>query len=1327
MASSDLLTRARDLWRGRLIDLTRNNQLLYYKPLKVGTIELAAGPNEAADRILGGSDVPLTRLADGLAPGAVETVERRFLEIRRKAIENEEERGLKTLYLAVGLATWTAADGGRPPTAPIILVPIERADDRQKQAVRRSGDPEPNLAMVHVLETEFGCAGLGDALEDIDPNEAPEHYASAVHAELQRRAGGVPGFSVIDQTVISNFSFQKMAMVRDLDALAPQMAGNAIINAMAGDLEAAAQLLQTGPPLDARDLDRQSPDAEFTVLPADSSQQLVIAHVVRGDSGVIIGPPGTGKSQTISNVIAELAARGQSVRFVAEKRAALDAVKKRLLAVGLGHMVLDLHGTVTKKELMRQFGDAIAAIEGADAVDTTALHDAFTRSRSTLVQHDARMHTPLPPAGLTLFELQGRLVNAPSVADTGVTFGGPQMAALTPEGIGRATEALRQLTGVADLVLGQSASPWARAAVQTPGQAEEAGALAGRLSGEMLQQLAACTARCVDELGLQQPANLTEVGAVAHLSVDLAALLATYDPAILTEDLPGLAAALGPARRGIVSRWNGRYRAAVKHVRALRRQAVSPRQMLDEITLAAAAMAAWFARAGRRPPVASSGGQDLVACLDGFGRALTELSAYVSLPDLSTMALHELDGVLRPLAQDRLTPMRLARMAELLGELDREGFTPLVSAVRSRGVPAEFWLHALNRAVWSSTVMQAQLRDGSLAAFSGRMLDSVVEEFRRTDEIRTQCSAARVSRAHGLAAVETMNAHADQTSILRRQSQLKTRHRSLRQVMLEAADVAMALKPCWMASPLSVSQLLGGGQAYFDVVIFDEASQVLPEDAVAALMRGRSAVVAGDPKQLPPTTFFASRTDSDDAAGSDSVEDDVAGFESVLDLLAATFRPWDLEWHYRSKDERLIAFSNEYIYHRSLVTFPGPGLSTPVRHVLVDKRTGDADEESSAAEVEAVAGLVRDHAHRDAGEGTQRSLGVIAMGIKHARRIEARVEEMRREDPVLDTFLSRPGDDRFFVKNLERVQGDERESIVLSIGYGKDASGRLPYRFGPLLTQGGERRLNVAITRASHEMTLVSSFSHLDMDPARSNSEGVKLLRAYLEYMAGGGMSLVHETMTAFEENAFERDIAEALTAVGIRVVPQYGVSRYRIDMVTRHPQREGVLVLAIECDGATYHSSPTARDRDRLRQLHLEALGWRFCRIWSTDWFLDRATELRRVVAAHERRLQELAEAGTGGARVAHVVDNVVALPRAVAAAGAARGPRPPLQRGLDIGFYNPADLDRLVRWLRSDGRLRTDDQLLDEAMDDLGFHRHGARIDAALRSAVERTRQSA
>ena len=241
------------------------------------------------------------------------------------------------------------------------------------------------------------------------------------------------------------------------------------------------------------------------------------------------------------------------------------------------------------------------------------------------------------------------------------------------------------------------------------------------------------------------------------------------------------------------------------------------------------------------------------------------------------------------------------------------------------------------------------------------------------------------------------------------------------------------------------------------------------------------------------------------------------------------------------------------------------------------------------------------------------------MGIKHARRVEAEVDYALISRPELGAFFAEDKGERFFVKNLERVQGDERDAIILTIGYGKDRSGRLLYRFGPLNFKGGERRLNVAITRARRRMTIVSSFDHRDMDFDRTKARGVELLRLYLEYAESRGKRFGDGGRLAFPENSFEADVKNALQSKGIELIPQYGVSRYRIDFVAKHPKRPGRLVLAVECDGASYHSAYTARDRDRLRQQHLEALGWRFHRIWSTDWFMRRDQEIDRTVAAYE------------------------------------------------------------------------------------------------------------
>jgi hypothetical protein len=377
-------------------------------------------------------------------------------------------------------------------------------------------------------------------------------------------------------------------------------------------------------------------------------------------------------------------------------------------------------------------------------------------------------------------------------------------------------------------------------------------------------------------------------------------------------------------------------------------------------------------------------------------------------------------------------------------------------------------------------------------------------------------------------------------------------------------------------------------------VIFDEASQVLPEDAIPSILRGKHVIVAGDNKQLPPTTFFASAEEEDDS------EVDATGYESLLDMMIPFVRGFYLNWHYRSRDESLIAFSNHQMYDDRLVTFPGPGTNGAISHVHVDYiPTSDGQEDSSGGEVAKVVELVLQHARATPGL----TLGVITMGIKHANRIQGALDRELNGSSELSEFFDTGRQERCFVKNLERVQGDERDVIIISVGYGKDRAGNLPLRFGPILSAGGRRRLNVAATRAKQRVIVVSSFLFSDINSTQVRpGTGLEFLKSYIEYASSGGRLLLNGELTTEPMNDFETDVYDALSSKGIDVVPQLGCSKFRVDLAACHPTAPGKYVLAIECDGATYHSSYTARDRDRLRQQQLEKLGWTFHRIWSTD-----------------------------------------------------------------------------------------------------------------------------
>lgn len=1312
--------------------------LLYFRPLKKGTLDAGAAPPEVLSDLVHGRPVALRRLV----PADDEERAAAVLQaIRRQALTNLEERGLETLYLTMGIATWPATDEGRPPEAPVLLVPLKvetRGRDDRNLTLQRSGDIQLNLVLLHAL-SGLGCElEADDVLAKEDPEEVESFQPDEVFAAIEAAAASVRGFRIErGRAVVGNFSFQKLAMVHDLRERAVEMAGHELIAALVGDLQARQALLGARSLPDPREFDRRPPDQEFLVLDADSSQQRVTEAVLVGQDGVIQGPPGTGKSQTIANLIASLAAQGKRVLFVAEKRAALEVVLERLNHVGLGHLVLDLHGAdVSKREILARVKQSLEAIRTAQAPDTRDVHGTFSRRRERLAHHARRMHDPRPPSRLGVFELQARVLRSPErVRATSVRWRGDALDRLDPGTIARLRDLLAEAGGQASLFTRTDPSPWTQAALLDGSAAETAVDAVGRLLHEHLPALRGQLESACAAVRLPMIDSPTGAADVVTILGYLRSHVERYVPAIHEENVEEIADALEPALRGRLRAFlaflvSSRYRAALRRMRGLRR--VAP------LTAGAAAVDArkiakfmrlWRSRAGEDVlPRDYAGLEDLRRA---HKEAATELAALESLlanVPLFGKRFEDLAALLATLHTDAATARRIPRVRAIEQALEAAGASAVTAEIRKRGVAPDLWPALLDHAWFASCLERVQKEEPELAAFDGRTHDGVVAEFCELDQDRLQLAAERVRRAHAERVIAAMNEHPEQDALVRREAEKKARHLPLRKLLREAPDVLTAVCPCWMASPLSVSQLLDADRRYFDVVMFDEASQVLPEDAVPAILRGSRVVVAGDRHQLPPTMFFVSGDDSEDEAV-DAEPLPTEGFESLLDLMSAFLTPWPLEWHYRSRDERLIAFSNRHIYKDGLVTLPGTGGPPVVSHVLVAHVPGrDGDEDSASAEVRRVVEIVLDHAERR----PQETLGVIAMGLKHANRIEAALDVALRGRADLRPFFDPSRKERFFVKSIERVQGDERDSIVLSVGYGKDRSGRLPFRFGPILHEGGERRLNVAVTRARGRMTVVSSFGYEDMDPERCRSEGTKLLRLYLQYAASEGRLLGDRgDDRSWPLNSFECDIYDALTARGIPLLSQWGSSRYRIDLVAKHPSDPGRLVLAIECDGATYHAAPTARDRDRLRQQHLEALGWRFLRIWSTDWFQRRESEITRAVRAYEeavaaadraRATAAVQQAESPHAASAPLPERETCSTEAESApAPTNRSPRPLMGRRKSIEDYTDRELEEMVRWILSDGLLRPNEDIVREVAAELGFQRIGVRIRATIVAAIE------
>ncbi|MGW7258700.1 DUF3320 domain-containing protein [Streptomyces sp. NPDC054834] len=541
------------------------------------------------------------------------------------------------------------------------------------------------------------------------------------------------------------------------------------------------------------------------------------------------------------------------------------------------------------------------------------------------------------------------------------------------------------------------------------------------------------------------------------------------------------------------------------------------------------------------------------------------------------------------------------------------GLDTLVDQGVERGTSGLVFPELVERAVLQSWTEHQLATDSRLRPVSGTARDALVTRFQEHDRQLVESAPATVIAACN--ARRPRRLHSGQAGILLRQSQLKRRHMPVRELLSETRDVVRLIKPCFMMSPLTVSQFLPP-DFRFDVVIFDEASQVLPQDAVNCVYRGDALIVAGDQKQLPPTSFFNTAGDDDD--DEDAWAEDDGSFESVLDACKASgvLRSLPLRWHYRSRHEELITFSNRSFYENAMVTFPGAlehGDDIGVAFFQADGVYDRGRRRDNRIEAELVAERVIHHFTTRPGL----SLGVVALSQAQAQAIDEAVQKALSQQPELRQYVNEDRLDGFFIKNLESVQGDERDVMIMSIGYGPDAQGTLRSNFGPINKEGGWRRLNVAATRARRRMEVVASF-----DPSRIADQAnpsVQHLKRFLEYARSGPGVLepAGENCAVETRTPFEKEVQRVLTGWGYDVQAQIGVAGYRIGLGIRHPDMPGTYALGIECDGAMYHSAFVARDRDRLRESVLRGLGWRLYRVWSTDWYRNRPDAEARLRAA--------------------------------------------------------------------------------------------------------------
>lgn len=552
---------------------------------------------------------------------------------------------------------------------------------------------------------------------------------------------------------------------------------------------------------------------------------------------------------------------------------------------------------------------------------------------------------------------------------------------------------------------------------------------------------------------------------------------------------------------------------------------------------------------------------------------------------------------------------------DLLVDLKEIGILTFINDVIKNNVNEDSIVGTFKKQFYLQWIDLLIRQNSTLSQFSRISQDRAVKEFAEKDIEQFKINQIKLREKLSSACPESNCAsYGSPLSMLLRENQKSRSKMDIRSLFKEAGELVQKVKPCFMMSPLSVSTYLDYDSIKFDIVIFDEASQMFPWDAICAISRAKQAIIVGDSKQMPPSNFFSTVINNGE---DDDEDDDVRSFDSILDLASVVLPQVRLSWHYRSRCEQLIAFSNKNFYDNKLISFPSAEADSEGLGIDYYYANGEFDRSShnNRKEAEYVVDLI----YKNIDRYPTRSLGVVAFSQSQQDLIDKLLLRRRQTTPEKEFFFDENKEDAFFIKNLETVQGDERDSIIFSVGYGPDSKGIISLNFGPLNRDGGEKRLNVAVTRAKYNIQVVSSMHAMDIDLSRTGSEGVRLLREYLDFAENGEIALErNESVGNIDQfdSDFEFEVCEFLRNHGFSVDTQVGCSGFRIDLGLKM-RNSSDYVLAIECDGATYHSSKNARDRDRLRQTILENMGWKFYRIWSTEWFKNRIVEQEKLLAA--------------------------------------------------------------------------------------------------------------
>lgn len=1276
-------------WRASVVDFSKNNKLLFFKQ-STKTLSLESCNLSQVDEILSGNNASLIDLLSGSAEALLnaEKVTQKLLRDQTRLLE---ELGVSPIYIAIGFCSWVESsssgnnDEEKTTNAPIFLLQVEIDYQRSaKHAFKLKPGQEVKLngVLAHAAEAagiEFDDQDFLSQLPDL-PNLSDLY---SLIDDLESELDELANFSTNREIFLAAFSYQNEAIYRDLIDVEALLASD-LVRAMAGDGEAISKVQeQSDLPLDLPD--RANPEFEHLILEADASQSQVIASALAGNVVVVEGPPGTGKSQTISNLLAEALARNKRVLFVAQKRAAITAVTSRLKAKGLDQLVLDLHEQHRGPQVAAQLLSSFENMSQAKNVDKSVVEKKLIESRGQLLSFRQAVYIDEVAMGRTLSQWRDDYFACPEALRPKWRFPEAFMDSLQAEQLITLLKLVEDLAKSGGLSSDFEDRPksWNVFTVKT----EEDLQLCIREAKDFL---------AVGKDVLESLVSANAKSAALKLSPFMERASGSTLRGWLMENAPkllvrGLSADEISAHLKNLGARGSKSGFGAKLGSQLKLLSLIPGDLSKKIEVLIALENLRGLKDAVIPeqPVLPSGvsWQEAFSALKQLERVLGRLQGL----NLKTSTLDSLEQHLNLLLRDP-SQNQIPKFWSISDEFVVQGLVQLVENLKfafALSPNLDDMVSVVKSAISQSIIEKALLTDERLSGLTQTSLSDAIKEFNIAEAGHYRLNSQRIKWLAAVHLQKSCNDNPKEYKYLDGEAKKKRGHKPLRTLFEKAPNLMMAANPIWAMSPIQAANYLPR-RKIFDLVIFDEASQIKPEMAISSLIRGTSVVIAGDSNQLPPTDFFAGgglvveSKDENEQYFEDTTRDSESILEAAERVIGASKKR--LNWHYRSRDERLIALSNLEIYGNSLTTFPASDTPDAVRHVLVKGgRHKEVVTGVNNNEVERTIELIQEHYKNHPDE----SLGVITFGVSHLEKLEISLESARQLDKNFDRWLESNQKEPFFMKNLERVQGDERDAIIIFTGYGKSAGGKINLQWGPLTQEVGRRRLNVAISRAKRRMTLVSTMSSSELSTSSVKpGTGVDLYLKFLEYMENDG-SGYRRSASDVPLNPFELDIKRKMEAAGLVVTTQFGVGNYRLDFVVHDPNDPARFLLAVEADGASYHSGHTARERDRLRQIALEDRGWKFHRIWSTDWFRDPEGEIEKLLLAVQD--QHLPHKKFRDEIDPEDVDTEEEVFERSA-------PPPERTTASSIDEYSTYRIQTVIRHILSDGRLYTNDQIVEE-----------------------------